>query len=178
MRRNLFPSLALAGLLAAGLSACTGDDPKADDPNDGETTGASTDDATAATSDDASDDTSDEPSDADCPPADHSREEELITLEEPAECATVSGTFTASGTANSFEATVPWRILDADGNDMEVEPGFATAEGWLDSLYPWESEIDVSGLAPGTYVFEAQTADPSDGEGNPPEFVRATIVVE
>jgi hypothetical protein len=73
---------------------------------------------------------------------------------------------------------VPWRILDADGNDMGVEPGFVTAEGWLDQLYPWEIEVDVSGLTPGTYVFEASTGDPSDGEGRLPDVVAATIVVE
>ena len=57
----------------------------------------------------------------------------------------VTGTFTASGVANSFEATVPWEIRDADGK-MVLE-GFATAEGGCDKLYPWESPVDVS--APG-----------------------------
>jgi hypothetical protein len=68
--------------------------------------------------------------------------------------------------ASSFEATVPWQILDAGGT--EVLEGFATAEGWMERLYPWETTIDVSGLPAGEYVFRAQTDDPSDGEGGGP----------
>ena len=46
-----------------------------------------------------------------------------------------------------------------------MKKGFATAEGWMDKLYPWQAEVDVSGLAPGTYTFVAMTDDPSGGEG-------------
>ncbi len=35
----------------------------------------------------------------------------------------------------------------------------------MDKLYPWETEIDVSDLAPGDYTFAAMTDDPSGGEG-------------
>ena len=44
-----------------------------------------------------------------------------------------------------------------------VLEGFATAEGWMDKLYPWEAEIDISTLAPGDYTFVARTDDPSGG---------------
>lgn len=90
----------------------------------------------------------------------------LVNVTSPEEGASVGATVAASGVASSFEATVPWRILDADGN--AVLDGFATAEGWMDKLYPWSTEIDVSGLAPGDYVFEASTDDPSGGEGGGP----------
>ena len=70
-----------------------------------------------------------------------------MNVTEPGEGESVSGTFTASGVANSFEATVPWEILDH--HDEQVLEGFATAEGWGDHLYPWEAQVDVSGLATG-----------------------------
>jgi len=100
----------------------------------------------------------------------------LVNVTEPAEGATVSDTFTASGVANSFEATVPWEIRDADGK--KVLDGFATAEGWMDKLYPWEAPVDVSTLAPGTYTFAAMTDDPSGGEGKGPTEDTKTITVE
>ena len=99
----------------------------------------------------------------------------FVNVTEPAEGTSVSGTFTASGVANSFEATVPWEIRDESGK--KVREGFATAEGWGDRLYPWESQVDVSGLAPGTYTFVALTDDPSDGEGAGPTEDTKTITV-
>jgi hypothetical protein len=38
----------------------------------------------------------------------------------------------------------------------------------MDRLYPWETEIDISGLAPDQYTFVAITDDPSGGEGGGP----------
>lgn len=99
----------------------------------------------------------------------------LVNITSPEQGAEVSGTFTATGVASSFEATVPWEVRDS--SDAVVLDGFATAEGWMDALYPWESEVDVSGLAPGTYTFIAMTSDPSGGEGNPPMFDSKEITV-
>jgi hypothetical protein len=99
----------------------------------------------------------------------------LVNITAPEEGATVSGTFTASGVASSFEATVPWQVRQ--GEEVVLE-GFATAEGWMDKLYPWEAEVDVSGLAPGEYTFEAATDDPSDGEGAGPTIDTKTITVQ
>ena len=87
----------------------------------------------------------------------------LVNVTSPASGAEVSGTVAASGVASSFEATVPWEVRDADG--VVVLDGFATAEGFLDKLYPWETDIDVSTLTPGSYTFAALTDDPSAGEG-------------
>ncbi|QIG42729.1 hypothetical protein G5V58_07980 [Nocardioides anomalus] len=100
----------------------------------------------------------------------------LVNITEPAEGATVSGTFTASGVANSFEATVPWQIRDGSG--QKVQEGFATAEGWGDKLYPWQAPVDVSALAPGTYTFVASTDDAADGEGAGPTEDTKTITVQ
>ncbi|WP_244929151.1 Gmad2 immunoglobulin-like domain-containing protein [Nocardioides sp. W7] len=100
----------------------------------------------------------------------------LVSVTSPEEGATVPDTFTASGVASSFEATVPWEIRQGD---KVVLDGFATAEGWMDKLYPWETEVDVSGLAPGEYTFVALTDDPSGGaEGAGPHQDSKAIVVE
>jgi hypothetical protein len=85
----------------------------------------------------------------------------LVNVTSPEQGATVDGdTLEASGVASSFEATVPWEI--AQGGKVVLD-GFATAEGWMDKLYPWETTIDVSGLEPGDYTFVARTDDPSGG---------------
>ncbi len=100
----------------------------------------------------------------------------LVNVTAPAQGATVSGSFTASGRASSFEANVPWQVRRGDAVVLE---GFATAAGWMDKLYPWETTVDVSGLDAGEYTFVAMTDDPSGGAEGPgaTEDTR-TIVVE
>ncbi|MCW2793563.1 MAG: hypothetical protein JWO76_2661 [Nocardioides sp.] len=98
----------------------------------------------------------------------------FVNLTTPEEGASVSGSFKASGVASSFEATVPWQIRRGDS---VVKKGFATAEGWLDKLYPFETEVDVSDLDPGEYTFVAMTDDPSGGEGGGPNEDSKTIIV-
>lgn len=100
----------------------------------------------------------------------------LVQIDAPLEGTEVTESFTASGRADSFEATVPWRLEDGAG--QVVREGFATAEGWAQRLHPWETEVDVSGLAPGTYTFVASTSDPSGGtEGPGPTTDTRTVVV-
>lgn len=100
----------------------------------------------------------------------------FMNVTTPEEGAAVSGSFTAEGIGSSFEATVIWQVRDEAGN--VVLEGFTTAEGWIDKLYPWTAEVDVSALAPGTYTFAALTDDPSDGEGRGPTEDTKTIVVQ
>ena len=90
----------------------------------------------------------------------------LVNVTQPQQNSEPGASFVASGVANSFEATVPWEIRDQDGK--KVLDGFATADGWGDKLYPWESTVDASSLPPGTYTFVALTDDPSGGEGGGP----------
>ena len=97
--------------------------------------------------------------------ADWSRTLNLVSITSPEQGATVGDTFTASGVASSFEATVPWEIRQGT---TVVKKGFTTADGWMDRLYPWQARVDVSGLAPGSYTFVALTDDPSGGEGGGP----------
>lgn len=67
----------------------------------------------------------------------------------------------ASGVASAFEATVQWKILQGS---KPVLDGFATAEGWMDKLYPWETTIDISSLEPGEYTFVAADSDAVEGD--------------
>lgn len=100
----------------------------------------------------------------------------LVSVTTPEEGATVSGSFTAGGVSSSFEATTPWEVRDSSGK--VVAKGSATAEGWMDKLYPWETEVDVSGLEPGDYTFAALTDDPSGGEGPGPMVDTKSITVQ
>ncbi|HEU5038730.1 MAG TPA: Gmad2 immunoglobulin-like domain-containing protein [Nocardioides sp.] len=100
----------------------------------------------------------------------------LVSITTPEEGATVSGSFTATGVSSSFEATTPWEVRDASGK--AVVKGSAMAEGWMDKLYPWQTEVDVSDLAPGDYTFVVQTDDPSGGEGPGPMVDTRSITVQ
>lgn len=101
----------------------------------------------------------------------------LVNVTSPAEGASVTGTFTASGVSSSFEATTPWEIRQGGPDGRVVKKGFATAEGWMDKLYPWSTEVDVTDLAPGAYTFVAMTDDPSGGEGPGPTVDTKAITV-
>jgi hypothetical protein len=100
----------------------------------------------------------------------------LVNVTEPEQGSQPGATFTASGVANSFEATVPWQVLDSSGK--KVLDGFATADGWGDKLYPWQSQVDASSLASGTYTFVAMTDDPSGGEGGGPTKDTKTFTID
>jgi hypothetical protein len=102
----------------------------------------------------------------------------LVNVTTPEEGATVSGTFTASGASSSFEANTPWEIRKGDADGEVVKDGFATAEGWMDKLYPWETEVDVSDLPAGDYTFVAMTDDPSEGEGGGPTVDTKSITIK
>jgi hypothetical protein len=98
----------------------------------------------------------------------------LVSISDPAEGTEYDGSFTARGRANSFEGTVVWEIRQGD---TVMKSYSTTAEGSMDKLYRWEAEIDLTGIAPGTYTFVAMTDDPSDGEGPGPFTDTRTIVV-
>ncbi|MFT4263795.1 MAG: Gmad2 immunoglobulin-like domain-containing protein [Nocardioides sp.] len=145
-----------AAVTAAGLSllglltACGSDDSAASDPETTAATSATptptptpTDAATATSSSPAADDA-------------------LITLDTPTAGAIVSGSFDVSGTANSPEANVPWKLADATG--ATVKEGYFTAEGWMDKLYPYAGTVDVSDVTPGEYTFQVRVDDEADGD--------------
>jgi hypothetical protein len=102
----------------------------------------------------------------------------LVNITTPEQGATVSGTFTASGASSSFEATTPWEVREGGADGKVVKDGFATAEGWMDKLYPWETDVDVSGLPAGDYTFVAMTDDSSGGEGDGPTVDTKSITIK
>ncbi|WP_170285974.1 Gmad2 immunoglobulin-like domain-containing protein [Nocardioides rubriscoriae] len=87
----------------------------------------------------------------------------LVSLTTPQEGATASGTLDVEGVAASFEATVPYAVLDSTGR--EVLSDSTMAEQFGDRLYPFSVQVDISALPPGTYTLVARTDDPSGGEG-------------
>jgi hypothetical protein len=98
-----------------------------------------------------------------------------VMINDPVEGLEVTGSFTARGAANSFEATVPWRILD--GHTVVLEYSAMASSGDGDRLYPWETTVDVSGLEPGTYTFVASTDDPTGGTEGPGPFTDTRTIV-
>jgi hypothetical protein len=99
----------------------------------------------------------------------------LVNISDPSEGRVVEGSFSANGVASSFEGTVPWRLLDANGAVVLESSAQGTME---DHLTPWKTgPIDVTDLAPGIYVFEASTDDPSGGEGGGPTTDTRTITI-
>lgn len=100
----------------------------------------------------------------------------MVQLTSPEQGATVGGdTLEVSGVASSFEANVVWEVRRGD---EVVLDGFATAEGWMDRLYPFSTTIDVSSLDPGDYTLVARTDDPSGGaEGSGPHVDTKKFVI-
>jgi len=102
----------------------------------------------------------------------------LVNLSDPSEGQQVSGTLHVTGVACTFEATVPWQLLQGtkvvDTNAFMAEQGCDGVK-----LYPFAGDVDLSGLASGTYVLRIQEDDPSGGaEGAGPSSDTRTIVVE
>lgn len=95
-----------------------------------------------------------------------------VGIDTPAEGETVTGSLKVSGEASTFEATVLWRVLDAEGKEMEA--GYATAEEGM-KLSPYTFSVK---LEPGTYTVEVTEDDPSGGEGGASSVETRTIIVE
>lgn len=95
-------------------------------------------------------------------------------ISDPAEGRVVdTNTFTARGTVESFDGSVQWEVLDVDGQvvldgyGLVVEP----------DLVPqgWQTQVDVSSLRPGTYMFTVHGNDyPTTGRSTDTR----TIVVQ
>ena len=95
----------------------------------------------------------------------------LVQIDTPTEGATVSSPVVVSGAAATFEANVPWRVLDEQGK--VVRKGFTTAaEAFTFSPYSFTVR-----LKPGTYTVEVSEDDPSGGEGGAPMVDTRTITV-
>jgi hypothetical protein len=95
-----------------------------------------------------------------------------ITIEEPRWGFRREGTgpLTASGQANTFEATLGVRLIDPDGEVFEEE--WITATSGSGTRGTWTHTFGALGKR-GTWVLEAEEPDPSGGaEGRKPLIVR------
>ncbi|CAN5477346.1 hypothetical protein BH11ACT8_BH11ACT8_06410 [soil metagenome] len=102
-----------------------------------------------------------------------------MSISDPAEGSTYSGSFTARGVSNGFEASVAcWLYVGNDGG--AYGPWITTAAGWQEPrLFPWELEVDLSDVPAGDYSFECSTDDPSGGaEGSGAGVDTRDITVE
>jgi Immunoglobulin-like domain of bacterial spore germination/Sporulation and spore germination len=95
-----------------------------------------------------------------------------VNIYSPAEGATATSPFVVMGDAIAFEATVPWRVLDAQGK--EVKSGFTTAQEGM-TLSPFTFDLK---LPAGDYTVEVLQDDPSGGEGGEPMTDTRSITVE
>lgn len=95
-----------------------------------------------------------------------------ITIEEPRWDMRREGVgpITASGQANTFEATLAVRLIDPDGEVVEEE--WITATSGSGTRGTWTHEFGALGKR-GTWAIEAEEPDPSGGaEGRKPLVVR------
>ena len=96
----------------------------------------------------------------------------LVQIDAPTEGTVTSSPLRIEGEAAVFEATLGWRVLDADG--QEVNGGFTmTAEGQTFAPFAFPVELE-----PGTYTVEIIEDDPSGGEGGPPMTDTRTVTIE
>lgn len=99
------------------------------------------------------------------------------TITVPADGATVSGPMvTISGTGTAFEATLLWRVIVPETEQVVAED--FTMAGSMGEIGPFEIEVELS---PGVYQAEVWAPDMSDGEAGGPEridLVAVTFVVE
>ena len=89
-----------------------------------------------------------------------------VNITSPEQGEEASRMLRVTGVADSFEATVPLKVMR--GSEVVLED-FATADGWMGKLYPFTKTLDLSALPAGDYTLVASTDDPSGGtEGNGP----------
>jgi len=95
----------------------------------------------------------------------------LVQIDRPTDGTTSTSPVTVSGDAAVFEATVPWKVLDATGTT--VRSGFTmTSEGQTFAPYAFTVSLD-----PGTYTVVVTEDDPSGGEGGTPMSDTRTVTV-
>ncbi len=95
----------------------------------------------------------------------------LVQIDQPREGATVTSPVTVSGEAVSFEANVPWRVLDSSG--AEVQTGNTmTSDGTAIAPFSFDLTLD-----PGTWTIEISEDDPSDGAAGTPMTDTRTFTV-
>jgi hypothetical protein len=79
-----------------------------------------------------------------------------VSISDPAEGNEYAGSFTARGRVRTAELTIDWVLVR---DDQIVARGNPTIHAGKGTFSPWSAEVDLSGLAPGRYTFEAANAN-------------------
>lgn len=95
-----------------------------------------------------------------------------VTIAEPAQDATVTSPLTVRGTGRGFEATLVARAFDGE----EVVAEGLGMGGAMETPEPYEIELDLAGVAPGTELVVV-VAGGTGLEGDPGEFSAIRVAV-
>jgi hypothetical protein len=79
-----------------------------------------------------------------------------VSISDPAEGNSYSGSFTARGRVRTSELLLDWDVL---AGQTVVASGNTTIDTGQGSFSPWSAEVDLSGLAPGRYTFRVSTGN-------------------
>lgn len=83
-----------------------------------------------------------------------------VSISDPAEGNEYEGSFTARGrVASSGVISVRWAIFDNPDPVSSVASGTADVADGEGAFSPWTADVDLAGLAPGTYVLSVGTSD-------------------
>lgn len=85
-----------------------------------------------------------------------------ILVESPRPGETVDPTFSVSGTANTFEATYQWAILDADGETVEQDFGTATSGSGTRGTFSFDVDLGDRTGDHTVKVYESSAKDGSE----------------
>jgi hypothetical protein len=192
--------LALFAVLALSLAACGEGDPEVevttpveeptedvDEPDDDQAAadedGTDTDDADGDATDGVDDgdepDTGPEPDPAaladPCAGHEDREGEAFIELVAPVQDQQVADEVTLVGCSNVYEATVSWRLLDADGET--IDEGFTTAECGSGCVGAFEETIELDADATAEPTLELQVFWQDAADGSDRDLVEVELVV-
>jgi len=86
----------------------------------------------------------------------------LLEVAAPVPNQKISSPVLISGKSNFFEANTNIRIVDDSGNILAST--FATAEGWMDKLYPFSQKVEYSKPQTKNGLVEVFDESPKDGK--------------
>lgn len=103
-----------------------------------------------------------------------------MSISDPGEGFTYSGSMRARGVANGFEGSVACRLIGDGAGARDFGPFVTTSGGLLANRpLPWRIRVDLGDVPPGAYTFSCSTDDPSAGTDGAGAFTDTrTIIVE
>jgi hypothetical protein len=96
-----------------------------------------------------------------------------VSVSDPSQGTTYTGSMIARGRILTDQSTVPWRIAN---DHMVVAEGTTAVSGEEAGFRPWQVEIDLSDLDPGVYTFTALAHSDAGYGADPPTDTRRITV--